>query len=194
MRSCTPVAWNSVLKLGCYSCTPCFSSSKSENGVLGVHLSGSQNYRNRSVLNWDCRMDDDIIHLPVRPNPSNCLFWLLQCLHISPWIYCDTSSLSWKMLVMAVMACTPSRSLQSRFINLHLPSLRPPEGCAPRTLFYWRQGAETARVMRSGVSAEFHAYSVSRENREFVLVMETFWKSSVNFVKDVPIIHVTISL
>jgi len=63
----------------------------SKNGLLGVHLSGSQNYGNRSVLNWDCRMDDDIIHLPVRSNPSNCLFWLLQCLHTSLSVYCGTS-------------------------------------------------------------------------------------------------------
>jgi hypothetical protein len=104
-----------------------------KNCVLGVRLSGSQKYGCPSLLNWDCKMDDEIIHLPFWPNPSNCLFWLLQCLHMSFWIDCGTSknssnkipSLSWKTLVMAVPAEVCTLSLLS-LVLATVPIYRPP--------------------------------------------------------------------
>jgi hypothetical protein len=81
-----------------------FSSSSSEKGVLGVHPSRGQKYGSQKVLNRDCWEDEweqstallqlpplwatgvgsgfvmqeeDLIHLPVQPNPSNSLFLLI---------------------------------------------------------------------------------------------------------------------
>ena len=87
-----------------------YSARRTQNGVLGAHPSGALKDVSRRVLNQDRREDEgeqftsllqlrlpcvrtgvwlivvmqqeDLIHLPFWPKPSNSMFHLPECLHV----------------------------------------------------------------------------------------------------------------
>jgi hypothetical protein len=47
------------------------SACHPQNGILGLHSTGSQKDGSHRVLNQNCREDEDLIHLPLWLNPSS---------------------------------------------------------------------------------------------------------------------------